>query len=189
MHTILPFERWNRYYNSSYDELSPFAGKEYNYDLYSENIYGYYIDPAWDFMGSETLYIKIIFTDYERGFTVIEFIGEWNDAINNDIMHLKRNIIEHLTYQGINRFALIGENVMNFHGSDDSYYEEWFEEVEDGWIAAINFPEHVASEMMQYNLDSYLNMGGSLQLDKWRTLSPMKFFELVNGLVQRRLGV
>ena len=190
MHTLLPYERWNLYYNSSYDERSPFAGKEYNYDLYSENIYGYYIDPAWDFIGSETLYIKLIFVDYELGFAVLELIGEWNDAINNDIMHLKRNILEHLVYEGISKFVLIGENVMNFHGSDDSYYEEWFEDVEEygGWIAAVNFPDHTAREMAQYNLDAYINMGGSLDLPKWRTLTPIKFYELVDGLIQRRLA-
>lgn len=187
MHTLMPYERWNIFYNSSYDERSPFAGKEYNYDLYSENIYGYYIDPAWDYMGSETLYIKLIFVDYDLGFAVIEMIGEWNDAINNDIMHLKRNILEHMMYCGVNQFVLIGENVMNFHGSDDCYYEEWFEEVEDGWIAAVNFRDFVVEEMARYNIDNYVNMGGSLQLDKWRTLEPLAFYQLVHSLIQRRL--
>lgn len=188
VHTITPYERWNQYYNSSYDECSPFAGKEYNYDVYSENIYGYYIDPAWDFIGSETLYIKIIFANYQLGFAVIEMIGEWNDAINNDIMQLKRNIIEHLIENGINKFAIIGENIMDFHGSDDCYYEEWFEEVEDGWIAGINFRNHVENEMKLFNIDNYINMSGSLQIDQWRTLQPLKFFELVSGLIQRRLA-
>jgi hypothetical protein len=32
-------------------------------------------------MGSETLYLKILYADYEAGYVVIEFIGEWNDAI------------------------------------------------------------------------------------------------------------
>lgn len=189
MHTILPYERWNQYYNSSYDDRSPFAGKEYNYDVYSENIYGYYIDPAWDFFGSETLYIKILYADYDLGFAVIEMIGEWNDAINNDIMQFKRNIIEHLLDFGINKYALIGENVMNFHGSDDCYYEEWFEDVEDGWIAAINFRDFVTEEMKVYNIDNYINMAGSLQIDKWRTLPPARFYELVNGLISRRLAI
>lgn len=191
MHTLTPYERWNAFYNSSYDELSPFAGKEYNYDVYSDNIYGYYIDPAWDYIGSETLYIKLLFVEYDLGFAVIELIGEWNDAINNDIMHLKRNILEHMMYCGINKFVLIGENVMNFHGSDDCYYEEWFEEVEDaqqGWIAAVNFQDFVIVEMSKYNVDSYVNMGGSLQIEKWRTLHPLKFYELVSSLIQRRLS-
>lgn len=195
MHKIMPYERWNQYYNSSHDERSPFAGKEYNYELYSENIYGYYIDPAWDYIGSETLYIKIIYADYEKGFVVIEMLGEWNDALNNDIMQFKRNILEHLLYNGISKFVLIGESVMNFHGSDDCYYEEWFEEVEDvrantdsGWIAAINFHQHVEEEMKRFNIDNYLNMSGSLQLDKWRTITPMNFCELLDGLIMRRLS-
>ncbi len=189
MHKILPYERWNQYYNSSYDERSPFAGKEYNYDLYTDNIYGYYIDPAWDYIGSETLYIKIIYADYDLGFVVIEILGEWNDAINNDIMQFKRNILEHLMDFGINKFALIGENVLNFHGSDDCYYEEWFEEIEDGWIAGINFREHVESEMKRFNIDNYINMSGSLSIEKWRTLKPTKFFDLVNSLIQHRLAI
>jgi len=84
---------------------------------------------------------------------------------------------------------LIGENVLNFHGSDDCYYEEWFEDVEDGWIAGVNFQEFVIDEMKKYNIDNYINMSGSLQIEKWRTLPPMKFFELVNGLISRRLAI
>jgi len=188
MHEIEPYYRWLQYYNPAEDERSPFYGKEYNFDVYSDTIYGYYIDPSWDFMGSETLYIKILFTDYDRNYTIIEFIGEWNDAINNDIMHLKRNIIEHLVGEGINKFILIGENIMNFHGSDDCYYEEWFEDVEDGWIAAINFPEFIRSEFMVYNVDSYIIMGATLQIENWRTMSPLKFYENVNSLIIRRLN-
>lgn len=188
MHEIEPYHRWLRFYDPAEDERSPFFGKEYNYDLYSENIYGYFIDPGWDFMGSETLYIKILYADYEEGFVVIELIGEWNDAINNDIMHLKRNILEYLSGEGINKFILIGENILNFHGSDDCYYEEWFEEVEDGWIACVNFRDHISHEMKNYDIDSYLNMGGSLEIGNWRTLSPGQFYLLVSQLIQRRLS-
>jgi len=189
MHHIEPFYRWLPLYNSSEDPDSPFHGKEYNYDLYSENIYGYYIDPAWDFFGSETLYIKILFTDYDHGFTIIELIGEWNDALNNDIMNLKRNIVEHMLDLGIDKFILIGENILNFHGSDDSYYEEWFEEVEDGWIVALNFQDFVESEMAIYGIDSYVNFGGALQIVKWRTLTPQALFQVVASMLARRLGI
>nr|WKN38159.1 hypothetical protein K4G66_05525 [Tunicatimonas sp. TK19036] len=188
MHNIEPFYRWHTEYDVSSDERSPFFGKEYNYDLYSNTIYGYYIDPGWDFMGSETLYIKILYADYERGFVVIELIGEWNDALHNDIMHLKRGIIDHLQKNGINKFILIGENVMNFHGSDDCYYEEWFEDVEDGWVALIGFRDFVLSEMTQYNIDSFLNYGGNLQIDNWRTMKPVTFYNVVSGLITRRLS-
>ena len=188
MHQIEPYHRWMNLYDSSEDDRSPFYGKEYNYDLYSENIYGYYIDPGWDFMGSETLYMKVLFADYEEGYVIIEMIGEWNDAINNDIMHLKRNIAEHFIYEGVNKFILIGENVMNFHGSDDCYYEEWFEEVEDGWIVGIGFRDFVLDEMKAFNVDSFFNFGGELDMLNWRTLSPPKFYLFTNQLIRRRIG-
>lgn len=187
MHEIEPFPNWLKYYDPATDDRSPFYGKEYNYDVYSENIYGYYIDPAWDYMGSETLYVKLLYADYEAGYCVIEFIGEWNDAINNDIMNLKRNVIESMITEGINKFILIGENILNFHGSDDCYYEEWFEEVEDGWIAAVSFPDFIQEEFRRYHLDQYINMGGTLQLERWRTMQPHTFFDVVENLVQRRL--
>jgi hypothetical protein len=188
MHTIEPYYNWLKYYNSAEDERSPFYGKEYNYDLYSETIYGYYIDPAWDSIGSETLYCKILYADYDQHFVILEFIGEWNDTLNNDIMNLKRNVLELMIHEGIDKFILIGENIMNFHGSDDSYYEEWFEEVEDGWIAAISFPEFIEQEFKKYHVDTYINMGGTLHLPQWRTLLPLVFFDLVNSLIQRRLN-
>lgn len=190
MHEIEPYYRWLSMYDPAEDENSPFHGKEYNYDVYSENIYGYYIDPAWDFMGSETLYMKVLYVDYEEGYVIMEFIGEWNDAINNDVMHLKRNIIDHLSRLGINQYILIGENVLNFHGSDDSYYEEWFDDVEEaqGWIAAVAFHDHVIDEMQKFNIDNYINMGGTLQIDKWRTLTPQHCYHLVSKQIQRRLS-
>lgn len=188
VHQLLPFENWLKYYDSSADDRSPFFEKEYNFDVYSETIYGYYIDPSWDYFGSETLYLKILYADYDEGFAVLEFLGEWNDAIENDIMTLKRNFIELLAHEGINKFILIGENILNFHGSDDSYYEEWFEDVEGGWIAAVCFPDFIQQELQKYRIDSYINMGGTLQIEKWRTLHPLQFYQLVNQLIQRRLN-
>jgi len=189
MHEIEPFYRWIPYYDPSVDPNSPFEGKEYDYNTYSETIYGYYLAPGWDFMGSETLYMKILYANYQLGYVVFEFIGEWNDAINNDIMHLKRNIVEHFQLYKINKFILIGENVLNFHGSDDCYYEEWFEDVEDGWIAMVGFRDFVLDEMKNYNIDSYVNSGGTLQIDNWRTMKPLAFCQLVESQIRRRLGM
>lgn len=188
MHNIEPYYNWLKYYDPTADERSPFYGKQYNFDVYSETIYGYYIDPAWDGFGSETLYLKILYADYLAGFAVIEFIGEWNDAINNDIMILKRNILEVMMAENINKFILIGENILNYHGSDDCYYEEWFEEVGDGWIAAVSFPQFLQDEFRKYHVDQYINMGGTLQIDQWRTLRPQNFCDLVSTLIQRRLN-
>jgi hypothetical protein len=103
-------------------------------------------------------------------------------------MTLKRNILEILDQEGINKFILIGENILNFHGSDDSYYEEWFEDVEEGWIAAVSFPDFIQEEFRKYHIDHYINMGGTLQIENWRTMPPVVFYELVAGLIQRRLN-
>jgi hypothetical protein len=188
MHQIEPYYSWLKYYNPAEDPQSPFFGKTYDFDKYSDTIYGYYIDPAWDYMGSETLYIKILFADYDEGFAIIEFLGEWNDTLNNDIMQLKREVIDVLVKEGVRKFILIGENIFNFHGSDDSYYEEWFEDVEEGWIAAICFPEFIQSEMKRYHIDHFINMGGTLEITAWRTLNPNNFCEVVDRLIQRRLA-
>jgi hypothetical protein len=42
-------------------------------------------------------------------------MGEWNDCINNDIMFLKRDVIEPMLENGSVKFILVGENVLNFH--------------------------------------------------------------------------
>jgi hypothetical protein len=168
--------------------LSPFYGKEYSEFEFSETIYNFYIHPQWDFFGSPTLYLKIIFADYDKNFAIIEFIGEWNDCITNDIMFLKREIMELLVAQGINKFILLGENILNFHCSDDCYYEEWFQEVEDGWIAAINFREHVIDEFKRNNIDYYLNFGGELDQLPWRNLKPIQLFKKVEELLTKRLN-
>ena len=115
-------------------------------------------------------------------------MGEWNDAIENDIMILKRDIIEPIMEHGITKFILIGENVLNFHYSDDCYYEEWFDEVEDGWIAMINFHEHVINEFERANIDHYFLMGGELEEIEWRTYLPQQFFNKVESLVNKRIG-
>ncbi len=188
MHTIEPFYNWLELYEASEDPRSPLYGAEHSLTQYTNTIYGYYIHPQWDGMDSETLFLKILYTDYNLHFTVIEFIGEWNDALHNDIMMLKRNIIDALLQEDIRYFILVGENVFNFHGSEDDYYEEWFEDVEDGWIAALNFQDFVLNEMRSYNLDSYLNYGGTLDDVHWRTYTPQRLFSLVNSLIQKRLG-
>jgi hypothetical protein len=139
-------------------------------------------------MGSPTLFLKIVYAEYEDGYAVIELIGEWNDAIENDIMTFKRDIIEPMINVGINKFILIGENVLNFHYSDDCYYEEWLDDVEDGWVVAVNFHEHVINEFQRINIDNYFVMGGELQDIEWRTYSPFQLFKKINDLVIRRLG-
>ncbi len=189
MHSIEPYWNWRNLYTAESDPDSPFYGRIYSEFEFQDAVYDHVIHPQWDSFESNTLFIKILFTDYEDGFTIIEMIGEWNDCLYNDIMYLKREVIDLLSDLGINKFILIGENVMNFHSSDDSYYEEWFEEVEDGWIALLNFREHVLSDFAQINIDQYFLSGGNLQEVAWRTYRPLQLFQKIEEQVSKRIGV
>lgn len=190
MHDIEPFYLWRDDYIAAEDERSPFYETQYSEFYFGNQIYNFYIHPQWDCFGSNTLYLKVLFVDYDRAYAIIELIGEWNDAINNDVMLLKREIIEMMMGEGIHKFILIGENVLNFHASDDSYYEEWFQELEDlgGWLAGVNFNEHVISEWRNNNIDYYINTGGELDELHWRKLKPLQFFKKVEELLMKRLG-
>lgn len=188
MHLIEPYYHWRNLYVASEDEASPFFGREYSEFQFEQKIYNYYIHPQWDSFGSNTLFLKILYVDYDLGFCIIEFIGEWNDAIENDVMTLKRDLIDELLPMGIDKFLLIGENILNFHLSDDCYYEEWFDEVEEGWIALINFHEHVKEEMQQGGIDQFLVMGGAMEELEWRTYLPHQLYNKVKQIVDERLG-
>lgn len=188
MHFVEPYYNWRGYYIASEDPASPFFGREYSEFEFTNTVYNYYIHPQWDSIGSPTLFIKILFVEYDKSYAIIEMIGEWNDAIENDIMTLKRDIIEPMMEQGINKFILIGENVLNFHYSDECYYEEWFDEVEEGWIAMVNFHDHVIREFERINIDHYFVMGGELEDIEWRTYVPFHFYKKVEQLVTKRIG-
>jgi hypothetical protein len=188
MHLMEPFYSWRNYYIASEDPSSPFYGREYSEFEFNNTVYNFYLHPQWDSIDSSTLFIKILFVEYDEQYAIIEMIGEWNDAIENDIMIFKRNIIEPMMEEGINKFILVGENVLNFHYSDDCYYEEWFEEVEEGWIALVNFQEHVIREFERIHVDQYFVMGGELEEIEWRTYQPHHFFKRVSDLVMNRIG-
>ncbi len=188
MQDIEPFYNWRELYVSSEDEFSPFYGREYSEFEYTNTIYNYFIHPQWDDFGSTTLYMKTLYADYNDGYAIIEFIGEWNDCINNDIMRLKRDVADEMILKGIDKFILIGENVLNFHASDDCYYQEWFDDVEDGWLVALNFREHVLKEFSRNNIDYYLTFGGMLNNLNWRTLNPQQLYNIVDGVMCKRLA-
>ncbi|MCD4735347.1 MAG: hypothetical protein K8R53_04855 [Bacteroidales bacterium] len=187
MHQIEPHYTWQDYYIASEDHLSPFYGREYNEFEFSNVIYNYLIHPQWDNIGSTTLYIKILFANYDTGYCVIELLGEWNDCLYNDIMYLKRNIIEVLIENGINKFIFTGENLLNFHASEDDYYQEWFEETENGWIVFINFREHVLMEFCNARIHRYIRMGGLLNEIEWRGLTPLQVFHVVENVMETKL--
>lgn len=191
MHDIEPHYQWRDKYTSDEDERSPFYGVEHSEFEFSNAVYDHVIHPQWDAFGSTTLYMKVIYADYDDGYAIIELIGEWNDLLHNDIMVLKRDIIEEMMAQGVTKFILIGENVLNFHSSDEEYYAEWYDEVseQNGWIALINFRLHVLDELQHANIDQYFLLGGKLNNFPWRTFEPEGVFANVQDLVLRRLGV
>ena len=188
MHLIEPYYNWRHYYIATEYEQSPFYGRVNSEFEFEYAVYDHLIHPQWDAFGSHTLYMKLLYTDYERGFAILEFIGEWNDCLHNDIMFLKRNVVEPLNENGINKFILIGENVLNFHHAEDDYYQEWFDEVEEGWIAGINFHEHVIKEFSAANIDFYISFGGPFDEVPWRVLSPVQLYQKINQLMMHRLN-
>jgi hypothetical protein len=187
MHSIEPYYNWKHFYSAEEDENSPFYKREYSEFYFTNTIYDYYIHPQWDDMGSSTLYLKILYVDYDNGYAIMEFIGEWNDCISNDVMYLKRDVVDPMLECGINKFILIGENILNFHFDGDDYYDEWFQDVEDGWIAAVNFQEHVLREFREHNIDYYLNFGGELDVLSWRTQEPSDLYNKIETVMNRRL--
>ena len=188
MQNIEPFYNWRHIYISEEDKQSPFFGRTYSEFEFSQTVYNYYIHPQWDDFGSRTLYLKVLLADYEEKYAVMEMIGEWNDAISNDIRFLKRNIVDTLVKKGIYKYILICDNVLIFHRSDDSYYEEWYEDIrdDDGWIVLLNTTHDVEKEMERAQLQHFMQFGAPLNEVNWRIYKPEQVYEAVAGLMSGR---
>lgn len=186
MQDIEPFYNWQHIYISEEDEKSPFYGRSYSQFEYTQTVYNYYIHPLWDDFGSRTLYLKVLITDYDEKYAVIEMIGEWNDAIENDIMELKREVLEKLMDEGIFKFILITENVLNFHSDGKDYYEELHEEVTDqnGWVVCLNMPEQTQYDFKQAHLNQFIELK---ELDNWRIYRPFHLFKKIDSDLTNRL--
>ncbi len=191
MHDIEPHYKWRGNYMAERDERSPFYGRIYDEFGYSQKVYNYFIHPQWDNFGSSTLYTKILFTDYDEGFAILEMIGEWNDALHNDVMFVKRELVDSLALHGIHKYVIICENVLNFHGDEDDYYEEWYQEVveEGGWIVFLNALQHVEDEMKDTRLDRYVHFGTPYNQVNWRPHKPKQIVDnlemLIDGMIMR----
>jgi hypothetical protein len=188
MHDLEPHFNWRHLYTAEEDPDSPFHGRVYSEIYFTHAVYNYLIHPQWDEFGSQTLYMKLLYCNYDKKFCVVELIGEWNDLLYNDIMFLYRNVIEPLIDCGISHFVLIGENVLNFHADGDDYYQEWFDNIEDGWIVCLNFREHVIHDFVKARIDYYLAFGGKFDRFNWRGFHPLQLFETLNEMVMKRLN-
>ena len=67
MHTLEPYYNWRGLYCAEEDELSPFYNQEYSEFEFSNKIYDFYIHPQWDNIGSQTLFVKLLFAHYGEG--------------------------------------------------------------------------------------------------------------------------
>jgi len=188
MHEIEPFYNWRHIYVSEEDKRSPFYGRKYSEFEFSQTVYNYYIHPQWDDFGSRTLYMKIIYVDYELHFAIMELLGEWNDAIENDIMELKREVMDLLYKEGIYKYILITENVLNFHSSDKEYYQEWYDEVseQNGWIVALNMPAATQQDFKKKKLNYYIEL---MELPEWRVYKPYHLFKKIDDELTKRLSL
>ena len=104
-------------------------------------------------------------------------------------MYLYRNVIELLIDKGIKYFILIGENILNFHADTNDYYEEWSNNIGDGWIIGINFRSFVISEFSEVNIDYFIAFSGEFNDVQWRKIMPDQLFEKLTLTFNNRLGI
>lgn len=176
MHDIEPYYNWRHLYTAEEDEHSPYFGTIHSEIEFSNTVYNYFIHPQWDEFGSKNLYLKIIFIDYEEHVAIIEFIGEWNDVIENDIMQLKRTIIDVLLAKKISKYILIVENVYSFFLDTNDYYQEWHEEINEqgGWIYFLNILPTYLHEFKMAKITPFVLFE---TIENWRTLTPDLLFQ------------
>ena len=66
---------------------------------------------------------------------------------------------------------------------DDCYYEDWKMDCEFGWIAFINFREHITEEMKNLSLNHFIYMIDALSDLNWRIYTPMNLFNLIQQIL------
>jgi hypothetical protein len=178
LHNIEPYYNWQHLYNSETDEHSPYYGEVHSEFQYTNTVFNYYVHPQWDSFGSENLYLRVIFVDYDEHYAIIEFIGEWNDVILNDSSILKRNLIDTLISQGIYKYILITENVLSLFTGDTDYYDEWISEIIDeyGFIAFLNLNVLCDYEWQQGKIK---RCAQRVEVPNWRTCKPEEVLQRV----------
>jgi hypothetical protein len=103
-------------------------------------------------------------------------------------MTFKRDVIDIFEQQGITKFILIAENVLNFHSGDKDYYQEWFDEVtdNDGWIVCLNMPEATQHDFRKARLNYYVEL---MDLANWRIYKPFHLFKKIDEELTKRLPI
>ena len=68
MHNLEPHYNWRHFYAAENDSVSPFYGREYSEFTYSDRVYNHLIHPQWDYIESPTLFLKILYCNYDQAF-------------------------------------------------------------------------------------------------------------------------
>jgi hypothetical protein len=188
MHEIEPYYRWREKYIASEDTRSPFYGRPENTTQCVLRLYNFYLHPQWDDFGSSTLYGKLLYVDYDAQYAILELIGEWNDALHNDIMFFRREVLDPMLEEGISKFILLTENVLNFHAGDDDYYAELWEELNElgGWICMLGARQQVVDELFDARLDHYVVVDEALNEIAWRPLKPGMLVQAVELVLRQK---
>ena len=102
-------------------------------------------------------------------------------------MELKREVLEKFMDEGIFKFILVGENVLNFHSDGKDYYEELYDEVSDesGWVVCLNMPEQTQYDFKKAHLNRFVEL---MELDNWRTYKPFHLFRKIDSAISNRLA-
>jgi hypothetical protein len=102
-------------------------------------------------------------------------------------MELKREVLEKFMEEGIYKFILVAENVLNFHSDQGDYYEELYEEVSDenGWVVCLNMPVQTQYDFKGAHLNRYIEL---MDLFNWRTYKPFHLFKKIDQELTARLG-
>ena len=100
-------------------------------------------------------------------------------------MYLKKEIVEKLNKHYIYKFVVFCDNVLNYHGDEDCYYEEWWDDIKDdrGWVCLVNTFDHVSSEMSKYRLHYYINYGPLFNDMNWRTQKPAYLVDILERTI------
>jgi len=102
-------------------------------------------------------------------------------------MTLKRDVLEVFMNEGIYKFILIAENVLNFHSGDRDYYEELHEELSDadGWIVCLNMPTQTQYDFKQAKLNQFIEL---MDIHNWRVYKPYHLYKKINDQLAARLN-
>lgn len=188
LHHIEPFYGWLNIYSHDRDVRSPFHEVEHNLFYFDRSVNNIPAHPLWDYFGSESLLLKILYADYEMGFAIIELFGEWNDLFENDFKLLAENCLTYLIDHHIDKFILVCENVFHIYLEADDYYQALHEELGDeGWVCALRTRENVWEEMEAYTIAHYFYRSPVLDEVPWRKLKPQQLYHLVASRMQQVL--